>query len=398
MNKMTKKLFYSDPKIHEWSTEITSIVEQDHKIMVTLAETAFYPTGGGQPNDIGLIDGIEVIDVFEEKDEIFHIILSKPTNKTVQCTIDEKRRIDHTQHHTAQHLLSSVCIELFNAHTVSFHLGEGTVTIDLDISELHEDQMKAIETKANQYIYHNREVKTYIVTKDELTKIPLRKIPDVIGEIRIVEIEGLDYSACCGTHVLKTAEIGILKLIKTEKHRGKTRLHFICGFRALNDYQEKHDILTNLTKNLSTSKEELIDRVKRIESEKKDFQRKLDDVMNENAEYLAESLFNTHQEPVIIETFKDKTIHELQILTRKMVSNTNQIVVFVSLLDKKCLIHHNGKSDFHCGQFVKENIAHFNGKGGGDQSKAQIIFTNESDIVQFLVFIDTTFNKKSPQI
>lgn len=397
-NNMTEKLFYREPKMFEWSTEITSMREMNNKIIVTLAETAFYPTGGGQPHDIGYIDSIKVLDVFEEKDEIFHILESKLENKVVHCKIDVKRRIDHTQHHTGQHLLSAVCIELFEAHTLSFHLGEVTVTIDLDLPELKGSQLKAIEETANQYIYENKKVKTYTVTDKELSSIPLRKVPDVTGEIRIVEIEGIDYSACCGTHVEQTAEIGLIKLIKTEKQRGGTRLHFICGFRAIQDYQEKHNILAALTKNLSTSKEEIIARIEKLENEKKEIQRKLDIAQNENANFLAHDLLQSNQETILIQTFSEKSIQDLQVLSRQLIAKTDKLVVLASLLDKRCLIQHNGQNRFHCGQFVKANISSFNGKGGGSNNNAQVTFTSESDMYAFLELVKNAAELKSPQI
>ncbi|MGV3465193.1 MAG: alanyl-tRNA editing protein [Heyndrickxia sp.] len=395
---MTTRLFYIEPKMFEWSTAITSIQEVNNKIIVTLAETAFYPTGGGQPHDIGYLDSIKVLDVFEENDEIYHTLETKPVNTAVHCKIDAKRRIDHTQHHTGQHLLSAVCIELFDAHTLSFHLGEVTVTIDLDVPELTENQLKAIEEKANEYIYDNKAVKTYIVTEDELSSIPIRKIPDVKGDIRIVEIEGLDYSACCGTHVKRTAEIGLIKLIKTEKQRGNIRLHFLCGFRAIIDYQEKHDILTALTKNLSTSKEDIIARIDKLESEKKDMQRKLDAALSENAHFLAQDLLQSNQEGVIVKSFPEKSIQDLQVLSRQLIANTDKMIVLASLLDKRCLIQHNGKSDFHCGQFVKENISSFNGKGGGSSNHAQVTFSSESDMAAFMEMMKNGTIVKSPQL
>jgi len=398
MTYLTTRLFYTEPKMFEWSTEITSIQEIDNKIVVTLAETAFYPTGGGQPHDMGYINSIKVLDVFEENDEIYHTIESKPVTKAVQCKVDAKRRIDHTQHHTGQHLLSAVCIELFNAHTLSFHLGEVTVTIDLDAPELRDSQLKAIEEKANEYIYENRTVKTYIVTEDELSRIPLRKIPDITGEIRIVEIEGLDYSACCGTHVERTAEVGLIKLIKTEKQRGKTRLHFLCGFRAIQDYQEKHDILTSLTKNLSTSKEDIIARIEKLESEKKEMQRKLDAALSENAHFLAQDLLQSNQETVIMKSFPEKSIQDLQVLSRQLIANTDKVIVLASTPDRRCLIQHNGKNEFHCGQFIKENISSFNGNGGGSNNSAQVTFANESDMTAFLEFVKNVATLKSPQL
>lgn len=203
---MTEKWYYTSPTTSEWTTTITSAKKDGDTYIITLSETAFYPEGGGQPCDNGVIAGIPVLEVFEKNEEVYHRLPSLPAASTVRCQIDMARRLDHTQQHSGQHLLSAVCIELFDAHTVGFHMGSEVVTIDLNVPSLSEEALTAIENRANELIYANIPVETYYVTKEEARQLPFRKLPKIEGNIRVVEIKGIDVSACCGTHVSRTGK------------------------------------------------------------------------------------------------------------------------------------------------------------------------------------------------
>ncbi|MBE4908589.1 alanyl-tRNA editing protein [Bacillus luteolus] len=385
---MTDRLYYTSPLLSSWDTEVKEVIEENEKYLVTLAATAFYPEGGGQPADHGYIDSIQVLDVVEKGDEIYHILPHPPSNSTVSCKIDYNRRIDHMQQHTGQHLLSAVCIELYDAHTVSFHLGEDTVTIDLSVSELTEVQMNSIENKVNEYIYENLPIDKYIVTVDQLTSLPLRKMPEVSEEIRIVEIKGIDTSACCGTHVMSTGQLGVMKLLKTEKQKGNMRLHFKCGKRALMDYQESSMILQKLSSKFSTNRSQLTDTVTKLENENKQLQKELEQLREKNDEFLAQDLLNNTHNAMIIQTFEEKTFKELQSLSKKVVNRTDKLLLLISTSEKKVLLSHSGTQTIHCGQLFKEHLPSFNGKGGGNASSAQGAFNSCDLMTQFVTFLE----------
>lgn len=391
---MTEKWYETKPYTTAWSTDITSIKEQEDHVLVTLRETAFYPEGGGQPSDYGTINGMNVLDVFEQDDEVYHKLQQAPDQKEANCQIDWARRLDHMQHHTGQHLLSAVCIELYDAHTVSFHLGTDTVTIDLAVPSLSDKQLDHIERRVNEYIYENKEIRTYYVTKENVHTVPLRKLPDVGDDIRIVEISGIDHSACCGTHVSRTGEIGIIKLLKTEKQRGNTRLHFKCGLRALADYQAAHTTLSALAGRFSTGRHEVIERIDKLEQEQKQLQKEIELLQTEKADYIANELIANSNKAIVTCVSDDQPMKALQPVIKSIMEKGDYIVLFASMIENKIILAHNGFSSIHCGQLFKEQLAAFNGKGGGNVNQAQAGFAATEEMENFLSFLQGTMEQK----
>ena len=387
MTLLTERLYYSSPFLTKWETEINTMKEENDSYLVTLKATAFYPEGGGQPADLGFIDGIEVIDVIERDDEIYHILPHPPTNSTVTCEIDWDRRLDHTQQHTGQHLLSAVCIELYDAHTVSFHLGTDSVTIDLAVPDLSEEQLKLIESRVNQYIYDNIPLVKYVVGEDQLSSLPLRKIPDVTDEIRIVEIKGIDTSACCGTHVMRTGELGLIKLLKTEKQKGNVRLHFKCGKRALLDYHASHSLLTQIANKFSTNRSNILETISKLENDNKHLQKEIDSLKEQNDQFFAQELLVENQEKVIIHMSLERGFKEIQSLSKQLTNLTDRVIMLASLSEKRLLISHNGSHSLHCGQLFKEHLSNYGGKGGGNATSAQAGFTSTDDLNEFIAFL-----------
>ncbi|MFC4323138.1 alanyl-tRNA editing protein [Litchfieldia salsa] len=379
---MTEKLYYTQPTTTEWNTTITRIIEREDFYLIELQETAFYPVGGGQPADKGLINNIEVLDVFEEDNEVFHKLEVKPDTLEVSCQIDWKRRFDHTQQHTGQHLLSAVIIEQFGYATKSFHLGTEYCTIDIDTVQLTDHEKSEIEQRVNHYIYQNEEIKTYYVTEDELSKLPLRKIPDVTEDIRIVEINGIDVSACCGTHVNHTGQLGMIRIVKMEKQKGMVRVYFKCGYRALQDYQESSNILNEISTHLSSNRESLRSKIEKLENENKALQKQVETLTDENDRHFASELIKAETSNVITYIFKDRTIKDVQRLSRQL-TDQNYIVIFQSQLERKMLLAHNGSHHFHSGQYFKEHLKNFNGKGGGNALSAQASFEDIEDMNKF---------------
>lgn len=368
---MSIKLHYTSPNIFEWKTKITNKYEEKNRLIVTLEQTNFYPEGGGQPFDFGTIDGINIIEVFEKNNEVFHVLNGMPQQTEVTCKVEKNRRIEHSQHHTGQHLLSAVCLELFNIPTVSFHLGSDLVTIDLDIPDLSEEKLFLIENRVNEYIYENRNIHTYFVTKQQLSKIPLTKVPDISGDIRIVEIEGIDYSACCGTHVSQTGEIGLLKILKVEKHQ----------------------ILTEITKKFSSPIDLVLQKIIKLESEQKSTEKKLENALSENAKLIASEILLSSKKGVIIESFEEKSIKEIQLIALEISKKTSTLIILVSLQDNKLVMIHNGLTDFHCGKWLNDHLKKFHGKGGGDANKAQAIFNQADDLNEFINYTEEYINR-----
>jgi alanyl-tRNA synthetase len=256
---MTERLYYSDAYLREFRARVTA--SEDLGCRVYLDRTAFYPTSGGQPFDQGTLGGVAVLEVVDEEDRIAHIlsapleILSAPLGVAeVAGSIDWSRRFDHMQQHTGQHLLSAVFEELHRVPTVSFHLGAESSTIDLQTADLQTPpdpaRLEAVEERCAQIVGEGRPIS--ISFEDAATATGLRKESGRGGTLRIVSIEALDRSACGGTHVRSTAEIGPILIRKVEKVRGNMRVEFVCGLRALRQARADYHALAAIARTLST--------------------------------------------------------------------------------------------------------------------------------------------------
>jgi len=381
------RLYYQNPYMSEWEAKIIHQIEKDGLYLIELSETAFYPEGGGQPRDFGWIDGIEVVDLVEEDEKIYHVVKEKINKETVTCRIDFERRFDHMQNHTGQHLLSAVFLEMYNAPTNSFHLGDDYLTIDIGLENINDKIVLNVENRVNELIFKNIPVKSYIVNLDEARKLPLRKLPPTNVDIRIVEIEGIDYSPCCGTHVKSLGEIGMLKILKTEKYKNMTRIYFKCGKRLLKDFQEKNIIINSLIKNLSVPQSEILLKFDSLQSEIKNLTRQLNSLKELNAEFIAKELLNESKENKIVKIFEDKSFEEVQTIANKITSLRDDLVILASLKEKKVILAHNGSLDINCGKIFKEELPKFNGRGGGSPKFAQGSFETINDLNDFIAFL-----------
>ncbi len=262
---------------------------------VVLQETAFYPTGGGQPCDRGLIQGKPVTQVEEIDGEIRHYVGSPIEGETVtvDCTIEWERRFDHMQHHTGQHILSAAFVSTMDIDTVGFHLGEEVCTIDLDTATLTDDNLKKAELLSNQIILENRVIETKWVSQEELADYPLRKQPKVKEAIRLVIIPEFDYNGCGGTHPLGTGQVSAIKILGTERMRGKVRVKFVCGNRVLRQLHGKQEIVQRLTDHLNAPEEGLVEAVERLLLKEKELISAIDEKMELLLEYEVNDLLNS---------------------------------------------------------------------------------------------------------
>lgn len=248
---MTERLYYADPYLTTFSAAITQVRAGEGpsaggRTMVALDRSAFYPTSGGQPHDTGRLADARVLEVSAEDGVVWHALEGAPPltiGQTVDGEIDWPRRYDLMQQHSGQHLLSQVFDRLYGFETVSVHFGPTESTLDLDTPALEGAQIDAAEHLAHAQIYAALPIRAYFVDEAQVAALALRRPPKVSGRIRIVEIADYDYSACGGTHTHATAEIGPVKMIRSERRRGQVRLTFLCGGRAVADYARKHTLL-----------------------------------------------------------------------------------------------------------------------------------------------------------
>lgn len=245
---MTERLYYRDSYLIEFRARVVDASPDRQRVY--LDRTAFYPTSGGQPFDTGDISGLRVIDVIDEGDRIAHILNEPFPGSEVDARIDLARRLDHMQQHTGQHLLSAVLLELFDDATISFHLGAESSTIDV-VRSLEPAEIREAERRANQIVFENRPVTvSFQHSSDDLG---LRKPTEREGEVRIVSIQDLDRSACGGTHVRATGEIGPILLRKLDRIRGNLRIEFLCGGRAVGRARADFEALSQIARIFSVS-------------------------------------------------------------------------------------------------------------------------------------------------
>lgn len=385
---MSTKLFYENPYLSEWTAEIQSIEQREEKYLITLNKTFFYPEGGGQPCDKGNIDGIEIVDIFEEEGIIFHVLGKRPEGINVNCVIDFERRFDHMQQHSGEHLLSGVFYTLFKGQNMGFHMGEDYVTIDISIADITEEMLMRAEDIACSIIYKNIDINTYITKDSELLNLPLRKACKVKGDIRIVEIGDVDCIACCGTHVRKTGEIGIIKIIKTEKYKGMTRVYFKCGRRAQKDYQNKQNIITSLSRLYLAQEDQVFERARSEADTVKIYEKEIKRLKDTILGYEAEDIVKLYTKGLIVKKFENKSLSDLQVLSKLVLDKGSFTVIFCSIPEKKLSAASNEQDSIVFGRVFKETLQRYNGRGGGSDKQAQAGFQNTEDMVSYSSYLE----------
>ena len=249
---MTERLYYHDSFLKTFEARVARLAPEG----VVLDRTAFYPTGGGQPHDTGMLGGVPVVEVLEnERGEVVHRLdgpVSVQVGETVQGEIDWTRRADHIQQHSGQHLLSAVFLRQFGFPTVSFHLGAETSTIDLATPAVAPEQAQQAEELVNEVVFEDRPVRVWFATPEEAKALPLRKDVAREGELRLVEIPDLDLTACGGTHVARTGQVGAVLVRKVGKSRQGVRVEFVCGQRAVRLARLDYTALAEAANTLTT--------------------------------------------------------------------------------------------------------------------------------------------------
>jgi len=250
---MTERLYYNDCYLREFQARVVEVSDDGRRVW--LDRTAFYPTSGGQPFDLGIVGGAAVIDVIDEDDRVAHVLDAPIAVGEVYGEVDWIRRFDHMQQHTGQHLISAVFEELFHLHTVSFHLGAESATIDLEGGPVEPRIVQEVERRANEIVFENRPVTVRF--QDAAETVGLRKPSDREGTLRVITIEGMDRSACGGTHVRSTGEIGVALLRKVEKVRQSSRVEFLCGGRAVKRARADYEALSRTAQIFSAPLDEV---------------------------------------------------------------------------------------------------------------------------------------------
>ena len=325
--------YYTDSYTSVFTARVVEATTLEGDPAVVLDETYFYPTSGGQPYDTGLLGSVPVRDVrIRESDgAVLHRLEGPLGEGPVQGIIDWSRRLDHMQQHTGQHILSAAFVKVAEAPTIGFHLGEDNVSIDLGVRELDEARAADAEELANAVVRTDLPVRAWFPSPDELAMIPLRKTPDVAGDLRVVAIGEFDYSACGGTHVARTGEVGPIKLLRTEKLSRGVRVSFLSGDRARADYGRKHAIVRSLAGSLTCAPEEVAQAVARLETALQEARRETAlwraAALDAEAAAMVSDAKTSGTARVVVAAFEDRPADELRELALKVTEREGLVVL-----------------------------------------------------------------------
>ena len=338
---MTAKLYWDDAHLTRFAARVTDAWLQGAHRIVALDQSAFYPTGGGQPCDTGSINAASVIDVeIDDDGRILHRLgsdVSFSVGEEVTCEVDWRRRREMTQQHTGQHILSQAFFRLFGAETKGFRITDRTTEIDLTLEAQPDEIERAIaraEELANDVVFDNREIRAYMVTPEEAAALPLRKESFITDCVRVIEIADYDLSPCGGTHAERTGEVGLIAVRGWERAKKMTRVHFLCGVRALDDYREAGRSVDAIARKFSAGREEAESSVTRLLDENKRLSRRTRElagiVAKVEARELIEAAGPVGGARIVSRVFEDRDVEELKLLAHRLVDGDNVVALLAS--------------------------------------------------------------------
>jgi alanyl-tRNA synthetase len=370
---MTDRLYYTDAYRREFDATVVEQLTLDGKTGVCLDHSAFYPTSGGQPFDLGALNGTAVTEVIELEDgRLLHVTAGDFAPGTmVTGRIDWQRRFDHMQQHTGQHILSAAFERVLSARTESFHLGAEGATIDLS-RELKPEEITRAEEDANRVVWEDREVAVRFVDAAEAARLPLRKEPARDGILRLVDVTDYDLSACGGTHVSRTGAVGIIAVSGWEKFRAGTRISFVCGERALRRHRLLRDVVSSSGRVLSVHERDLPAAIERLQSEVKDANRRLKDAHGQLAGHQAAALAADAGDGRVIAVLDGWDPNGLKTIASAMVREPGRAVALLGTPAPSALVvARSSDVGVDAAAILKEVVARFGGKGGGRPELAQ---------------------------
>ena len=378
----TDRLYYHDSFLFEFDARVLESFGQDGRHVVVLDRTAFYPTSGGQVHDTGKILGggreFSVTEVAEDDgSQILHYVTEPlQADTVVRGQIDPSRRVDHIQQHTGQHVLSAAFIQLFNMPTVSFHMGAETCTIDLQTQSLSPEQAEKAERLSNQIIAEDRPVSIRFVPLEEARQLGLRKLPTKqTGELRLIDIQNFDLTACGGTHVRATGQIGSILVRKTEKMKQGLRVEFVCGLRAVALARADFTTLTQAAGLFSAHIHKLPQQIRKSLDEAKAGSKVQQKLLEELAGFEAERMLaqGGGSPRVIARVFAERNASFIKLMAQKLTAARNDVIALLAALQPQptLVFPQSPGQKFNMGQLLKELLAQRGGRGGGSADMAQ---------------------------
>lgn len=380
---MTERLYYTDSYCTCFSARVSERLAWENHPAVVLDRTAFYPTSGGQPADQGTLGEVAVLDVVvrEEDGAVVHVLerpLPEGMGEEVEGALDWPRRFDHMQQHTGQHVLSAAFEQILDADTVGFHLGAEVSTVDVNVPRLDPAAVASVEELANQVVWEDRLVGARFVDAGELDTLPLRRPPTVEGPVRIVEMADFDVNPCGGTHVARSGEIGLIKIVRLDYRGSETRVEFLCGGRALRDYRAKNAMVNQLAGSLTVGHWELDQAVGRLQDETKqlrhDLRRARKQLLKVEAAELAEAATVHGPYRVVRRVWErpGKLPADLRALAQELARRFDVVALLVGVGERThlCFACTEGM-ELDVAALLRNACAQLGGKGGGQPHLAQ---------------------------
>lgn len=373
----TELAYHTDPFCWEFDAEIVGKVTlPDGRCGVLLPKTFFYPTGGGQAHDTGTLGAARVTDVLIDDDGNVTHVVDRDVSGIVRAQIDGKRRFAFMQHHSGQHLLSQAIREAQKIASVSANINiDNPSTIDLDTNR--DIDLTRGEDLANAIIYADRAIKAYFVDQAQIHTVPLRRPPKVGGQIRVVEIDGFDYSACGGTHCTRTGMIGIIKILKIEHINKKLRIHFVCGEKAVKYFQTAHNIVTTVARQLDTNPDGIVGAMEKQSEALRAMQNELQELqalkLMVEAEQLVAQAESFEGIKFIAASFRNRSPQELRALAVQLQNESSVIAALTAYDGAKISIAVACADDTRvsANELIRKILADISGRGGGDNKLAQ---------------------------
>jgi len=378
----TERLYYNDSHLIEFEAQVIDASERvSGWTAVTLDRTAFYPTGGGQPSDTGTLNGTRVVECIDDEDNrILHVLQGRApaVGSVVKGRIDWLRRLDHIQQHTGQHIFSQAFVTLFNAPTRSFRVLEESCEIDVDLKNPTNEVIERAIELANNVVWEDREIVIHQVNPEEAASLPLRKEPAREGELRLIEIQGFDLTPCGGTHAYRTGEVGMIAVRSWERAKGLTRIEFVAGIRALNDYRKANKSARAAAALFSAARDDSPSLAARAIEENKELHRKIRALEEIAARVEAAELLGTAEPSatgvkIVCKTFADRDAESLKHLAHALIG-APQTVALLGSHDKaaaRLVFARSVDAPGDMNVLMRDACALIDGRGGGKPDLAQ---------------------------
>ncbi len=374
---MTERLYYHDSYLRQFQAKILRQIQTENGYEVVLDRTAFYPTSGGQPHDLGILQASSLCNVYEnDQGEIIHSVDKPVETGKVECQVDWSRRFDHMQQHTGQHVLSQAFLRTSKLSTVGFHLGADYVTIDLEAENMSSEQLRQAEDLANAVVFENRPIRVRIVPAEEVPCLGLRKESQREGPLRVVEVEEFDVSACGGTHVKLTGEIGGIFIRKVDRVNRQARIEFVCGQRALMAHRSDVQSLASIARQFSVGLDEAPERVAKQIQEAKELRKLLQDKSKALAGLLAKDLYDrAAMQPgfkLVKQCFEGEEMEFLKRLAQSILAQGTAVALLGAKGNQSFLLLAESESlPWDLRQVLPECCKLIEGKGGGSRTLVQ---------------------------